>query len=263
MVTRSQARIVKPINHLSLHTSPLSPIPKSSFLALKDLNWSNSMHDEYNALHKFHPDGTLSRYKARLVTNGSSQQLGVDFDETFSPVVKPATIHVVLSLVVSRRWPIHQLDVKNAFLNGDLSKTAMPLGLDFLLVVVILHCLSIHEKYALQLLERAHMVNCNPSRTPVDTDSNLGLDGVPVQDPTLYRSLAGGLQYLTFTRPDLSYAVQQICLYMHHPREPHFAALKRIMRYVQGTLCSILDIITQARMIGLANYLERESEVFL
>ncbi|GJZ20585.1 ribonuclease H-like domain-containing protein [Tanacetum coccineum] len=80
------------------------------------------------------------------------------------------------------------------------------------------------------------MVNCNPSRTPVDTDSKLGPDGVPAQDPTLYRSLAGGLQYLTFTRPNLSYAVQQICLYMHDPREPHFAALKRIMRYVQGTL---------------------------
>ncbi|GJY33638.1 ribonuclease H-like domain-containing protein, partial [Tanacetum coccineum] len=62
------------------------------------------------------------------------------------------------------------------------------------------------KKYALQLLERAHMVNCNPSRTPVETDSKLGPNGVPVQDPTLYRSLAGGLQYLTFTRPDLSYA---------------------------------------------------------
>ncbi|GJR15665.1 ribonuclease H-like domain-containing protein [Tanacetum coccineum] len=58
----------------------------------------------------------------------------------------------------------------------------------------------------------------------------------PVQDPPLYRSLAGGLKYLTFTRPDLSYAVQQICLYMHDPREPHLAALKRILRYVQGTL---------------------------
>ncbi|GKC08327.1 ribonuclease H-like domain-containing protein [Tanacetum coccineum] len=92
------------------------------------------------------------------------------------------------------------------------------------------------KKYARQLLERAHMVNCNPSRTPIDTDSKLGPDGVPVQDPTLYRSLAGGLQYLTFTRPDLSYAVQQVCLYMHDPREPHFAALKRILRYVQGTL---------------------------
>lgn len=92
------------------------------------------------------------------------------------------------------------------------------------------------KKYAIQLLERAHMANCNPSRTPVDTESKLGPEGVPVQDPTLYRSLAGGLQYLTFTRPDLSYAVQQICLYMHDPREPHLAALKRILRYVRGTL---------------------------
>ncbi|GJV74444.1 ribonuclease H-like domain-containing protein [Tanacetum coccineum] len=58
-----------------------------------------------------------------LVANGSSPQLGVDFDETFSPVVKPATIHTVLSLAVSRQWLIHQLDVKNAFLNGDLSET--------------------------------------------------------------------------------------------------------------------------------------------
>nr|GEX89354.1 ribonuclease H-like domain-containing protein [Tanacetum cinerariifolium] len=68
--------------------------------------------------HKFHANGTLSRYKARLVANGSSQQQGIDVDDTFSPVVKPATICTVLSLAVSRKWPIHQLNVKNAFLNG-------------------------------------------------------------------------------------------------------------------------------------------------
>ncbi|GKC33315.1 ribonuclease H-like domain-containing protein [Tanacetum coccineum] len=92
------------------------------------------------------------------------------------------------------------------------------------------------RKYALQLLERAHMVHCNPSRTPVDTEFKLGPEGIPVQDPTLYRSLAGGLQYLTFTRPNLSYVVQQVCLYMPDPREHHFAALKRILRYVRGTV---------------------------
>nr|GFC78362.1 hypothetical protein [Tanacetum cinerariifolium] len=59
------------------------------------------------------------------------------------------------------------------------------------------------KQYAIELLARAHMTNCNPSRTPVDTDSKLGPEGVP--GPTLYRSLAGGLQYLTFTRPDISY----------------------------------------------------------
>ncbi|GJY37857.1 ribonuclease H-like domain-containing protein [Tanacetum coccineum] len=283
MVTRSQSGIVKPLELLSLHTSSVSLIPKSTFLALKDQNWCNAMYDEYNALvqngtwilvprptdanlvrsmwlfkHKFHADDTLSRYKARLVANGSSQQLGVDFDETFSPVVKPATIHTVLSLAVSRQWPIHQLDVKNAFLNDDLSETVymhQPPGFvdsrypnHAYLLQISLYGLKqapyawfqriflSQKKYALELLARAHMVKCNPSRTPVDSVAKLGPDGVPVQDPTLYRSLAWGLQYLTFTRPDLSYAVQQICLYMHDPREPYFAALKRILCYVQGTL---------------------------
>ncbi|GKD45566.1 ribonuclease H-like domain-containing protein [Tanacetum coccineum] len=70
--------------------------------------------------HKFHADGTLSRYKARLVANDSSQQLSVDFDETFNPVAKPTNVRTVLSLVVSHKWPIYQLDVKNAFLNKIL-----------------------------------------------------------------------------------------------------------------------------------------------
>nr|GEV15549.1 ribonuclease H-like domain-containing protein [Tanacetum cinerariifolium] len=109
----------------------------------------------------------------------------------------------------------------------------------FLGISVVRHSTRLflsQRKYALQLLDRAHEVNCNPSRTPVDTESKLGPEGVPIQNPTLYHSLAGGLQYLTFTRPDLSYAMQHICLYMHDPREPYFTALKRVLRYVQGTL---------------------------
>ncbi|GJR08909.1 ribonuclease H-like domain-containing protein [Tanacetum coccineum] len=58
----------------------------------------------------------------------------------------------------------------------------------------------------------------------------------PVSDSTFYRSLACALEYLTFTRPDISYDVQQVCLCTHAPRKPHLAALKRIIRYVRGTL---------------------------
>nr|GEV17050.1 ribonuclease H-like domain-containing protein [Tanacetum cinerariifolium] len=237
--------------------------------------------------HKFHADGTLSRYKDRLVANGSSQQLGIDCDETFSPVVKPATIRTILSLAVSRKWPIHQLDVKNAFLNGDLSKTVymhQPPGFVYLryphhvcLLQKSLYGLkqaprawfqrfacyatrvgfyhsrssstyllqqvitSLYNEFdmtdlgalnyffgisatrhstglflsqkqnAIELLARAHVTNCNPSKTPVSTDSKLGPE-------------------------DISYAFQQICLYMHDPREPHLDALKRILRYIRGTL---------------------------
>jgi histone deacetylase 1/2 len=64
---------------------------------------------------KFHSDGSLSRYKARWVCRGFSQQHGIDYDETFSPVVKPSTIRTVLSIAISSSWPVHQLDVKNAF----------------------------------------------------------------------------------------------------------------------------------------------------
>jgi len=73
--------------------------------------------------HKFHVDGSLDRYKARWVLRGFTQRPGVDYDETFSPVVKPATVRTVLTLAHSRDWPIHQLDVKNTFLHGTLSET--------------------------------------------------------------------------------------------------------------------------------------------
>jgi len=82
-------------------------------------------------------------------------------------------------------------------------------------------------------LERARLAE---EEAATDTNPKLPADGgVPVADPTDFRSLAGALQYLTFTRPDISYVVQQICLHMHDPREPHLAALKRILRYVRGT----------------------------
>nr|GEW00167.1 ribonuclease H-like domain-containing protein [Tanacetum cinerariifolium] len=71
-------------------------------------------------------------------------------------------------------------------------------------------------------------------RTPVDTEKKLGHEGSSITDPTLYPSLVGVLQYLTFTQPDLSYAVQKLCLYMYDPREPHLNAMKCVLRYLRG-----------------------------
>jgi hypothetical protein len=73
--------------------------------------------------HKLLADGSLDRYKARWVLRGFTERPDIDYDETFSPVVKPAKVRVVLSLALSQNWPIHQLDVKNAFLHDTLIET--------------------------------------------------------------------------------------------------------------------------------------------
>nr|GEY10603.1 ribonuclease H-like domain-containing protein [Tanacetum cinerariifolium] len=118
MVTRAKADIFKPLEHMNYHVTTISPLPHSHIHALRDPNFKEAMLDEWNALIT-----NGHGYKACLVANGRSQQQGIDCDETFSLVVKPAIIRVVLSLAISRDWPIYQLDVKNAFLHGQLSET--------------------------------------------------------------------------------------------------------------------------------------------
>ena len=94
------------------------------------------------------------------------------------------------------------------------------------------------RKYALELLRRAGMLKCQPANTPMTVTDPLsnstGTTLSPV-DASLYRSIVGGLQYLTVTRPDLSYAVNRVCQFLHEPRDTHWAAVKRILRYVKLT----------------------------
>lgn len=370
MTTRSRDGTRKQKSVLSLHTT-VSPIPNSHLQALKDPNWNPAMTVEYDALiknetfklvpkppdtnivrsmwlykYKLVADGNPVRHKARLVANGKSQEQGLDYDEIFSPVVKPVTIRTVLHLALQRNWEVHHLDVKNAFLHGTLDEpvymhqppgmknetnpyhvcklekalyglkqaprawnarfSSFVSGIGFhksnsdtslfvydkgdqqaflLLYVDEIHITasspSLRNKitsllkqefemseegllkyflgikvdyntkgmmltqsaYAKEILTRASMENCKPISTPVDLKAKLSSDdGAPIDDPTLYRSLAGALQYLTLTRPDIQYAVQQLCLFMHDPRVPHFQALKRVLRYLQGTLAHGLQL---------------------
>jgi hypothetical protein len=151
-VTRDKDGFRLPRGRLTLiatasSTSP-SAILTSVRAALADLNWRADMEEEYRALmsngtwefvsqprgsnvitgkwvflHKYLSDGMFDRYKAHWVLQGFTQLPGVDYDETFSPIMKPTTIHTVLSIGTSCKWSIQRLDVKNTFLHGTLSET--------------------------------------------------------------------------------------------------------------------------------------------
>lgn len=80
---------------------------------------------------KFKADGNIEIYKVRLVTNGYTQNFGIDYQETFTPMAKMNTIRILLSLVANFEWPLEQIDVKNAFLHGDLKEVYMELPSGF------------------------------------------------------------------------------------------------------------------------------------
>uniref|UniRef100_A0A5B6ZV70 Integrase catalytic domain-containing protein n=1 Tax=Davidia involucrata TaxID=16924 RepID=A0A5B6ZV70_DAVIN len=141
----------------SLSLSSLD-IPKSYREAFSHPGWRKAMEEEMHALNLNHtwdlvqppdgaqivgcrwvftvkqnPDGTIDRLKARLVAKGFTQTYGIDYTETFSPVAKLNSVRIIISLAANLDWPLHQLDVKNAFLHGDLAETvymAQPPGFE-------------------------------------------------------------------------------------------------------------------------------------
>nr|CAN82452.1 hypothetical protein VITISV_003326 [Vitis vinifera] len=230
MTTRSMRGITKKKTILDLFAIKVSEPSTTLKQAFKDPNWTKAMEMEIAALHrnptwdlveqppdvnvigckwvyklKHKPDGSIERYKARLVAKGYNQTHGLDYFETFSPVVKAATIRIILTVALSFKWEIRQLDVHNAFLND--------------------------------LLHRTEMFDTKPTKTPGAVGKNLSkFDGDPMADVTHYRSVVGALQYVTLTRPDIAFAVNKACQFMQQPTTIHWLSLKRILRYLRGTI---------------------------
>ncbi|GJW51158.1 ribonuclease H-like domain-containing protein [Tanacetum coccineum] len=195
---------------------------------------------------------------AFLSTSASTwhQRLGHSGDEVL-PWFSNQPLFTRFLALLCRKWPIHQLDVKNAFLNGDLSETRSLYGMKQA------PCAWFQRVVGYATWARFYHSRCDSLMFIYRQGSQFAYLLIYVDDiiitascPTYFSTIIGfvfvteevaliflnavlltwGLPYLTFIRPDLSYAVQQICLYMHDPREPHFAALKRILLYVQGTM---------------------------
>ena len=147
MQTRSKNGIHKPKLGYVAQVDYTLTEPSSYKVTAQHPQWCTAMQDEFDALQKqgtwslvipppnknvvgckwvyklkHNSDGTIAKYKAKLVAKGFHQQQGVDYDETFNPVIEPLTVRLILSLAVSHNWSLRQLDVKNDFLHDTLKE---------------------------------------------------------------------------------------------------------------------------------------------
>ncbi|CAL2277183.1 unnamed protein product [Prunus armeniaca] len=273
------------VSDISALSVPSDDEPSSYRIAAQSPAWVKAMHEELEALQmqgtwslmpcpsrknivgskwiykiKRNADGSIARYKARLVAQGFSQQQDVknaflhgDLEEEvymrqppgFEDSQHPELVcRLAKSLYglkqTPRAWNAKftddiiltgsspQLvqtvidDLGAVFDMKDMGRLAYFLGLQVSYDStggIFVH----HTKYAQELLNKAGMTNCKACPTPCKPHNQvLRTEGQPLTDPTLYRSLVGALQYLTFTMPDLSYYVNTVCEYMTTPTEAHF-----------------------------------------
>nr|GFA26183.1 integrase, catalytic core [Tanacetum cinerariifolium] len=165
-------------------------------------------------------NGSVEKYKARVVAKGYNQKEGVNYKETFSPVAEMMIVRTLLAVVISKGWFIEQLDINNAFLHGDLHEEVymtVPQG-----------------KCTLDLLRLANVLDSKPYATPIDPNVKLNhTDGFPLHDPSLYRTLVGKLIYLTIIRSDITFAAQTLSQFLKEPRSSYMKALLRVLRYLK------------------------------
>ncbi|GJS54240.1 retrovirus-related pol polyprotein from transposon TNT 1-94 [Tanacetum coccineum] len=210
---------------------------------------------------------------ARLVAKGYRQEEGIDFVESFAHVARIEAIRIFIANVANKNMTIYHMDVKTAFLNGELREVVYSnfllsreffkgavdptlftkkVGCDILFMSMMGKMsfflgLPISQSprgifinqsnYALEIIKKYGVLSSDPVDTPMVEKSKLDedLQGKPV-DPTHYRGMIGSLMYLTSSRPDLAFAVCMCARYQAKPIEKHLHAVKRIFRYLKGTI---------------------------
>nr|GFA96942.1 hypothetical protein [Tanacetum cinerariifolium] len=224
---------------------------------LSKLNETEKSSNPSVSKNKKDESSLVIRNKASLVAVGYSQQEGIDYDETFAPVARIEAIRLFLAYATHKDFTVFQMDVKTMFLNGILKEEvyvgqppdlmvkrfemSMMGEMKFFLGLQVNQFsneIFINQsKYILDILKRFSMENYDTVPTPMVEQAKLKLDLVekPV-DHTDYRSMIGSLMYVTSSRPDIMFATYMCARYQANRDEHHVLAVKRIFRYLKGTI---------------------------
>ncbi|GJZ13829.1 zinc finger, CCHC-type containing protein [Tanacetum coccineum] len=197
---------------------------------------------------KMKVDGTIDMFKALLVIQDFRQKEGIDYFDTYAPVARITTIRLLLALAAIHNLVIHQMDVKTAFLNGDLDEEVYMKQPEGFVMLGNKHkaCKLIKREnkgivitqshYIEKILKKFNREDCSPVNTPMDLVEKLKPNtGKPV-DQLEYSRAIGCLMYaMTSTRPDIAYDVGRLSRFTSNPSRQHWKAITRVFKYLRGT----------------------------
>ncbi|GKC41644.1 retrovirus-related pol polyprotein from transposon TNT 1-94 [Tanacetum coccineum] len=207
--------------------------PKNFKQVMTKPSWIDAMKEE---IHEFE---RLQVWELVPCRDKVMQKEGIDFEESFAPVARIEAIYIIVANVANKNMMIFQMDVKTTFLNGELKEevyVSQPEG--FVDQDYPSHVYKLKKAlYGLKQAPRACLLTSDSVDIPMVEKNKMDedLQGTPV-DATLYHGMIGSLMNLTSSRPDLIYAVCLCAWYQAKPTEKHLNAIKRIFRYLKGTI---------------------------